>query len=103
VRSNRPVLAVREDRQLVQIGCEPRCRVGQVDKTVLDHRGLRVHAHDLVGLRLVAGDRVEALSDQLLNQLGPRGLVFDQHDRGPEPLVLRAHFTLQLGVFHAPA
>ena len=43
------------------------------------------------------------LLDQLLDQLGPRGLVLDQHDRGPESLVLRAHFALQLWVFHAPA
>jgi hypothetical protein len=56
-----------------------------------------------VGLRLVAGDRVDALLDQLLDQLGPRGLVLDQHDRRPEPLVLPAHVALQLRVFHAPA
>jgi len=41
-----------------------------MDETVLDHRGLRVHAHDLVGLRPVTGDRVETLGDQLLDQLG---------------------------------
>jgi hypothetical protein len=74
-----------------------------MDETVLDHRGLRVHAHDLVGLRPVAGNRVETLGDQLLDQLRARGLVLDQHDIGPEPLILRAHFALQLGVFHAPA
>jgi hypothetical protein len=28
------MLAVREDRHLVQIGWEPRCRLGQVDETV---------------------------------------------------------------------
>jgi hypothetical protein len=37
---------------------EPRRFFGQIDKAVLDHRGLGVHAHDLVRLRLVAGDRV---------------------------------------------
>jgi len=32
--------------------------------------------------RLVAGDGVEAQFDQLLDQLGLRGLVLDQHDTG---------------------
>jgi hypothetical protein len=32
-------------------------------KTVLDHCGLGVHAHDLVGLRLIAGDRMKTLGD----------------------------------------
>jgi len=60
--------------RFVQIRGEPRCCVGQVDETVLDHCSLRVHAlgeakrrltrqalplvtpraHDLVGLRLIA-------------------------------------------------
>src|SRR6266852_3802563 len=82
--------------------------LGQVDKAVLDHRGLGVHAlgeaklrltrqalplatpraHDLVGLRLVAGDGVEALLDQFLDQLGARGLVLEQHDIGVEALKL---------------
>ena len=57
------VLAVGKDGQLVQVLREPRRRVRHPDKAVLDHRGLRVHAHDLVGLRLLAGDRVEALAD----------------------------------------
>jgi hypothetical protein len=35
--------------------------------------------------------------------MGTRGLGLDQHDARLEPLVLRAHFALQLGVFHAPA
>ena len=94
------VLAVREDCELAQVWGEPRCRVRHMDETVLDLRGLRVHAHHLVGLRLIAGDRVAALMDQLLDQLGPRGLVLDQHDSGAKPVVLLAHRALQLRVFH---
>ena len=69
--------AFREGDQLAQVFGEPSGLLGQVDKPVLDHRGLRVHAHDLVGLRLIAGDVVDALGDQLLDQLRARGL--DQH------------------------
>jgi hypothetical protein len=32
-----------------------------------------MHPHDLVGLRLVAGDGVQAQLDQFLDQLGARG------------------------------
>ena len=46
---------------------------------------------------------VEALSEQLLDQLGPRALVLDQADTGAEPLVLLAHRALQVGVFQAAA
>ena len=74
------VLAVGEDGQLVEVFGEPRCGLGDVDKAVLDHRGLRVQAHDLVAGRLVARDAMAALGDQLLDQLGARGLVLDQHD-----------------------
>jgi len=52
----------------VQILGEPGRFFGQMHKAVLDHRGLRVHPHDLVGLRLVAGDRVQALLDQFLDE-----------------------------------
>jgi hypothetical protein len=73
-----------------------------VDETVLDHRGLRVHAHDLVQLRLIARHGVQAVGDQFLDQLGGRSLVLDQHDTRAQPLVLRAHGALQLRVLHAP-
>src|SRR5215472_14517925 len=49
---------------------------------------LRVHAHDLVRLRLVAGHRVHTLGHQFLDQLDPRGLVLDQYDRGLKRLAL---------------
>src|SRR6202022_2445698 len=117
------VFSAREDRQLVQVFGAPGGLLGQVDKAVLDHRGLGVHAlgeaklrltrqalplatpraHDLVRLRLVAGDRVEAQLDQFLDQLGPRGLVLDQHDTGVEGLGLKADRALQFGIFHALA
>ena len=70
-----------------------------MDKAVLDHCRLRVHAHDLVLTRLVAGGGVEAIGDQLLDQLGARGLVLDQHDTGAVERVLVAHGALQLRVF----
>ena len=85
----------------MQVLRQPRRRVRQVGKAVLDHRGLRVHAHDLVRLRLIAGDGVEAFLHQL-DQLGPRGLVLDQHDTGPKARVLLARRALQFRVFHAP-
>jgi hypothetical protein len=68
------VLAVGEHRQLVQVFGKPAGLLGQMKKAVLDHRGLGVHAHDLVRLRLVAGDGVQAQFDQLLDQLGARRL-----------------------------
>src|SRR6185436_13492076 len=42
------MLAVREDGQFVEVLGEPGSRLGNVDKAVLDHRRLRVQAHDLV-------------------------------------------------------
>jgi hypothetical protein len=65
--------------------------------------GLRVHADDLVCLRLVAGDRVPPLFHQRLDQLGARRLVLDQHDIRCERRALLAHGPLQLGIFRAPA
>ena len=97
------VLAFGKRRQLVQVFREPRRLLWQMHKTVLDHRGLGVHAHDLVRLRLVAGDRVQAVIDQFLDQLGARGFVLDQDDTGTERLALLAHRALQFGVFHALA
>ena len=74
------VLALGEDRHLVEVFGEPGCGFGDMDKAVLDHRGLRMQPHDLVAFRLVAGDAMAALGDQLLDQLGAGGLVLDQHD-----------------------
>jgi hypothetical protein len=73
------MLAVGEHSHLMQVFGEPRRRLGDVNKAVLDHRGLRVQAHDLVACRLIACDAVAAIGDQLLDQLGTRGLVLDQH------------------------
>src|SRR4249920_3812709 len=50
-----------------------------MDEAVLDHPGLRMQPHDLVAFRLVAGDAVAAVGDQLLDQLGTGSLVLDQH------------------------
>ena len=64
------MLAIGKHRHLVQILGDPGGALRDVDKGVGDHRGLRVHPHDLVGGRLVAGDTVAALGDQFLDQLG---------------------------------
>jgi len=52
---------------------------------------------------LVAGYRVQALLDQLLDQLGAGGLVLDQYDTGFEGRALLAYRALQFGIFHALA
>src|SRR6202045_206653 len=59
---------------LVQVFGKPTGLLGRVKKAVLDHRGLGVHAHDLVRLRPVAGDGVQAQLDPLLDQLGADAL-----------------------------
>jgi hypothetical protein len=68
-----------EGGQFVQVLGEPRGPLGHVHETVLDHCGLRVHAHDFVALRAVAGDGVEAFGDQFLDELRAGGFVLDQH------------------------
>jgi hypothetical protein len=75
----------------VQVFGKPGFLFWQMDKAVLDHRGLGVHAH--VRLQRVAGDRAQALLDQFLDQLGVRGFVLEQYDTGLEGLVLLAHRT----------
>ena len=92
------VLAVREDGHLVEVLVEPRRRLGDMHK-VLDHRGLRVHPHDLVAVRLIPRDTVVALGDQLLDQLGARRLVLDQHFGRAEQMLLLAHGALERGIF----
>jgi len=42
---------------------------------------------------------MEPVDDQLLDQLGARGLVLDQHDAGVEQALLFAHGTLQRRIF----
>ena len=64
------VLAFGEDRQLVEVFGKPGRLLWQMHKAVLDHCGLGVHAHDLVRLRLVAGDGVEALAERSAFRLG---------------------------------
>jgi hypothetical protein len=97
--SNRPdvVPAVREHRQFVQIFGEPGCGPRQTHEAVFDQ------THDLFGLRSIAADRVQALADEFLDQLGARGLVLDRDDIWVEAGVLVARRALQLRVFHAPA
>src|SRR6202030_3836947 len=51
------VLAFRKHRHLVEVFGEPRRRLRNVDKAVLDYSGLRIKTHDLVGGRLVVRPR----------------------------------------------
>src|SRR5271168_242580 len=97
------MLAVWEDRHLVEVFGEPRRGLGDVDKAVLDHCGLSVHAHRLVAGRLVARHAVAALDDELLDQLGARGLVLDQHDTRIEQVLLLAHRALERRIIEPPA
>jgi hypothetical protein len=60
------VLSLREHHHLVEVFCKPRGRLGDADETVLDQCALRVPAHDLVDGRLVVGDTIETIGDQLL-------------------------------------
>ena len=73
-----------------------------MDEAILDDRGLRVQAHDLVACRLVARDAVAAVGDQLLDQLGARGLVLNQHFVRTEQALLLAHRALERRVFEPP-
>src|ERR1700730_10359036 len=72
-------------------------------KAVLDHRGLRVQPRDLFAVRLVARDAMTAVSDQLLDQLGARRLVLDQHDIGVEQSLQFATRALERRIFQPPA
>src|SRR5215831_13021522 len=93
------MLAIGKHSHLVQVFGKPRCILRDRDKAVFDHCGLRVQPHDLLALRLVAGDTVAALADQFLDQLGARGLVLNQHDIGTEQVLLFAHRALEGGIF----
>jgi hypothetical protein len=90
-------------RQLVEVFGEPRRGLGEVDKAVLDHRGLGVHAHRLVAGRLIARHAVAAVFDQILDQLGARGLVLNQHDARIEQFLLLAHCAPERRIFEPPA
>src|SRR5437868_2609158 len=82
---------------------EPGCGLGNVDKAAVDHPGLRVQTHDLVAGRLVARDTMAAILDQLLDQLGARGLVLDQHLSRVEQALLLAHGALERRILEPPA
>jgi hypothetical protein len=97
------VLSFRKHRQLVEVLVESRRRLGDADETMLDHCGLRVQAHDLLAGRLVAGDAVAAVVDQLLDQLGAGRLVLDQHNIRSEQAVLFAHRALERRILEPPA
>src|SRR6516162_7175367 len=97
------VLAFWEDNHLMEVLGEPRRVFGNTDEAVLDDRGLRMHAHDLVGGRLVPRHTITAILDQLLDQLSARGLVLDQHDTRSKQALLLAHGAFEDGIFEAPA
>src|SRR4029077_4113043 len=60
------VLAVWKDRDLVEVFGEPGSILRDTDKAVLDQCSLRMQPHDRVGCRLVTGDAIAAIGDQLL-------------------------------------
>ena len=97
------MLAVGEHNHLMKVFGEPWRRLGDVDEAVLDQRGLRVQAHDLVAGRLVARDTMAPVRDQLLDQLGTRGLVLDQHYIRIVKALLLAHRALQRRIIEPPA
>src|SRR4029077_10197658 len=72
-------------------------------EAVLDHSGLLMQPHDLFAFRLVAGDAVAAIGDQLLDQLGTGSLVLDQQLGRMEQALLLAHRALERRVFEPPA
>jgi hypothetical protein len=72
-------------------------------EAVLDHRGLRPDAHDLVGLRPVGGGGVQAVVDELLDQLRAARPVLDQDDISRPAGLLRFHPALQFRVVEALA
>jgi hypothetical protein len=80
------VPAIGEDGQLVKILRQHDAVFVRWTKPFSIIAVCAVHAHDLVRLRLVAGDGVEAVADQLLDQLSIRGL-----DTGAEQRVLVAN------------
>src|SRR5712671_4195315 len=97
------VLAFRKHRHLVEVFGEPRRRLRNMDKAVLDYSGLRIKTHDLVGGRLVAGENMAAVGDQLLDQLGARGLVLDQHLVRTEQAQLLPHGALECRILEPSA
>ena len=91
------VAAGRKRRDLAQIIGEPGGFVRQEDEAVLDHRRLRVQAHDLVALGRIARDMREPIMDQVLNKLRARGSVLDQDDLRAEQVVQLSDGALELG------
>ena len=57
--------------ELAKVVGEPMRLFRQMDEAVLDRRRLRVQAHDLVAVGLVARDAREARLDQVLDELRP--------------------------------
>jgi hypothetical protein len=78
------MLALGEDRHLVEVLGEPGRCFGEGDETVLDDRRLRMEPHDLLAFRFIAGGSVEPVGDQFLDKLSTGSLVLDQHDVGIE-------------------
>src|ERR1700730_176986 len=66
------MFAVREDSQFVTKRCKPIRLLWKVEKSVLDGAADRMHAHHLVQFRLVAGDSMQPLADELLDELRSR-------------------------------
>ena len=97
------VLAVREGGQLMQVLAQSGCFIGEVNKTILNCAGDRIHPHDFVHRWFVLLDRMHSLADQLLDQLRARRFVFDQDRFRSKRLRLISHRTLQFRIAEALA
>jgi hypothetical protein len=96
------VLARWQHTDFVPVVGEPGRRLWDVDKPVLNHRGLRVQPHDLLAVRLVARDAVAVLGDQLLDPLGAGGLVLDLPRHWRRTPLLLANRALERRIFQPP-
>ena len=56
----------------------------QMDEAILDHRRLRMKTHSLLAIRFVTRHMRRRRFDEVLYQLGSRGLVLDQDNLGSE-------------------
>ena len=92
------ILALGKRSQFVQILLQPWGVVWNVNKTVFDRARDGMHPHDLVHSRFVLLDRVHTLTDQFLDQLRSRCLVFDQDCVGAKRLCLLLHGSLQFWI-----
>ena len=99
------VVAARGKRQkLLSEFVEPMRSLRKINRSSLDARGLRIHAHQLVVLRL-DGNRMDIVALEVLNQWHARSLVLDQQSVLVRHVPLLAmqlnHLALEVRIFQA--